>query len=54
MKFMDLLRKLGILRSGTAKGTYTNAKDRPTELMMDSVYNAKKDLSNREQVKTQK
>ena len=40
----DTLRKLGVVRSGTVSGTYKNAKDRPTELQMDDVYDAEKDL----------
>lgn len=51
MKFLDLLRKLGILRFGVTKGTYTNAKDKPAGLMMDNVYNAKKDLIHKEDFK---
>ncbi|MBI2356999.1 hypothetical protein HYV12_03060 [Candidatus Dojkabacteria bacterium] len=46
-KFLDLLRKLGIFRSGSVSGTYTNAKDRPSEFQMDGVFNAKKDLVNK-------
>lgn len=41
---MDKLRKLGIARSGSTAATYTNAQDRPTELMMDGVLDAEKDL----------
>lgn len=48
MSLMDVLRKLGILRTGAVSGTYTNAKDRPTELQMDGVFNAKKDLINKQ------
>ena len=44
MKFLDLMRKLGVFRSGTKKATYTNAVDRPTEFMMDGVFDANKDL----------
>ncbi len=44
MSLLDLLRKLGILRYGATAETYTNGADRPTELMMDGVYDAKKDL----------
>lgn len=44
MKFMDLLRKLGIFRSGAVAGTYTDAKERPSELQMEGVLDAKKDL----------
>lgn len=48
--FMDLLRKLGIFRSGSVSGTYTNATNRPTELQMEGVYDAKKDLVNKDDV----
>ena len=40
----NTLRKLGVVRSGAVASTYKNAKDRPTELQMDDVYDAKKDL----------
>ena len=50
MKFLDILRKLGILRYGTKVGTYTSGKDRPMEFMMDDVYKAEKDLTTREDV----
>lgn len=48
MKFIDILRKLGIFRSGSVSGTYTSGKDRPIEFQMDDVYNAKKDLTTKE------
>jgi hypothetical protein len=51
MKFLDVLRKLGILRYGTKTGTYTSMKDRPAELYMAGVFNAEKDLVNQEDVK---
>ena len=51
MKFLDVLRKLGILRYGTKAATYTSMKDRPAEFFMDGVFNADKDLVNREDVK---
>ena len=51
MKFTDLLRKLGIMRTGFKSGTYTNAKDMPTEFLMDDVYDAEKDLVHKEEVK---
>jgi protein-disulfide isomerase len=44
MSKKETLRKLGVVRAGTASGTYTNAKDRPTELQMDGVFDAEKDL----------
>lgn len=46
MGFIDSLRKLGIFRSGSVSGTYKNATERPTELQMDGVFDAKKDLIN--------
>jgi hypothetical protein len=51
MKLLDILRKLGILRYGTKAATYTSAKDMPAEFLMDDVFNAEKDLVNREDVK---
>jgi len=44
MKFLDWLSKLGVLRFGVKKGTYTSAKDLPEEFLIDGVYNSKKDL----------
>lgn len=44
MNLLDLLRKLGILRSGAIAATYKTGAERPAELMMDGVYDAKKDL----------
>jgi hypothetical protein len=44
MTFLDILRKLGILRFGATAATYKSEADRPTEFMMDDVYDAKKDL----------
>ena len=51
MGLLDILAKLGILRMGATSGTYHNAKERPTELQMDGVFNAKKDLINAEKPK---
>ena len=51
MEFMNLLRKLGIVRYGAKSGTYTSAKDMPTEFLMEGVYNADKDLVHREDIK---
>jgi len=51
MKFLDWLRKLGILRFGATGGTYTSYKDRPDELMYDNVYDKKKDLVTKEDIK---
>jgi hypothetical protein len=44
MGLLDLLRKLGILRYGATAATYQDGQERPTELMMDGVYDAEKDL----------
>ena len=41
---MDILRKLGIFRSGAVKGSYKNAKERPLEIQQSDIYNAEKDL----------
>lgn len=46
MKLIDWLRKLGILRFGAEAGVYRNAKDRPTSLQMDGVFNSEKDVIN--------
>jgi hypothetical protein len=51
MKILDVLRKLGILRYGTKAATYTSGKDMSAEFLMDDVFNAEKDLVNREDVK---
>lgn len=50
MKLFDFLRKIGIFRSGSVswKGS---AKDRPVEMIMDGVYDRKKDLITREDQK---
>ncbi len=44
MTLFDLLRKLGILRYGATAATYRDGAERPTELMMDGVYDARHDL----------
>lgn len=46
MKIGEFARKSGIMRYGATAGTYKNSKDMPSELMMDDVYDAKKDLIN--------
>jgi hypothetical protein len=51
MKFLDWLRKLGILRFGSTSATYKSYKDRPDEFMYDNVYNKKKDLVTKEDIK---
>lgn len=45
MGIMDWLRKLGILRYGSTKATYTKATERPAALQMDGVLDDRKDLS---------
>lgn len=54
MKLLDLLAKLGILRFGAKAATYSSAKDRPAEFMMDGVYDAERDLTTKEDVKAVK
>ena len=44
MSFLDMLRKLGILRYGSNSYTYHSAKDMPAAAIMDDVYDEKKDL----------
>jgi len=43
-KIIDILRKIGVLRYGTKKGTYSSVREMPAELFMADVYDAKKDL----------
>lgn len=50
MAFIDILRKLGIFRAGTAKGKYTSGRDMPTELLMDNVYDKEKDTVSKKDV----
>jgi len=50
MSFLDVLRKLGIVRYGAKAGTYTSGTDRPMEFMMDDVFNADKDLITKKDV----
>jgi len=47
MKFIDILRKLGILRFGQTKAVYKNAKERPLEIQDSGIFSAKKDLINK-------
>jgi hypothetical protein len=46
MKFADILKKLGILRFGVEKAVYSNAKERPTSLQQDGVFDSEKDVVN--------
>lgn len=45
MKILDILAKLGILRAGVKAGTYRSGTERPTEFLMDDIYNAERDLT---------
>lgn len=47
MKLLDLLAKLGILRFGKTAAVYHSGKERPAELLMDNVYDARRDLVNK-------
>lgn len=47
------LRKLGIYRSGSTSAVYHNAVERPTEFMMQGVFDAKKDLVTKEDFQKQ-
>ncbi len=51
MKKIDILRKLGVFRSGKFKAKYRNAKERPYALMDDSVFDDKKDLTTKEDLR---
>lgn len=53
-KFVDVLRKLGIFRSGKVSGTYKSGTERPTEIMMDGVFDADKDLIKKDDSKKSK
>ncbi len=46
MKFIDVLRKLGIFRYGFESAVYRNAKERPLSLQHDGVLNSEKDVVN--------
>ncbi len=43
MKFMELLRKLGILRYGAETKVYRNAKERPLSFQMGEAFYMGKD-----------
>jgi hypothetical protein len=51
MKLLDILAKLGILRYGTKAAVYRSGTERPTEFLMDDVFNAKRDLTTREDLR---
>jgi len=50
MGLLEILSKLGILRFGAKKGVYRSGTDRPTEFLMDDVFDAKRDLTTKEDV----
>lgn len=50
MALSDMLRKLGVMRSGARTYTYTSGRDRPAESLMDEVLNAERDLTTKEDV----
>lgn len=54
MDFLTLLRKLGIIRYGKKKYTYTSGEDMPVEALMDDVYDPEKDLVAKEDLKEMK
>lgn len=54
MKIKEFLNKSGILRAGTTATTYKSSKDRPTEFLMDGVFNAKKDIITKKNLKKAK
>ncbi len=37
MKFLDLLKKLGIVRCGVQTAVYTSGQDRPAEFLPDDL-----------------
>lgn len=51
MKFLDVLAKLGILRYGATAATYRSATERPIELQDSDVFDAKRDLTTKEDAK---
>lgn len=50
MSFMDLLRKLGILRSGTTSWC-GDLKDRPATMNLDEVFEERKTFFSQENVR---
>ncbi len=44
MNLINLLRKIGVLRFGTQKYTFTSGRDMPAEALFDDVYDPDKDL----------
>lgn len=53
--FSNLLRvlaKLGILRYGAKSYTYTSGRDRPPESFMNGVFDAERDLTTAQDIRT--
>lgn len=50
--FLRLLAKLGILRYGVKSYTYTSGRDRPAESLMPGVFNAERDLTTTQDIKS--
>lgn len=44
MDFLTVLRKIGLLRWGVKKYSYTSGREIPPEALMDGVFNAEHDL----------
>ncbi|KAA5595975.1 zinc ribbon domain-containing protein [Blastochloris sulfoviridis] len=51
MKLLDMLAKLGILRYGKKAAVYRSGSERPVEFLMDDVFDAKRDLTTREDLR---
>ena len=51
-RLLRILAKLGILRYGTKSYTYTSGRDRPAESLMGDVFNAERDLTTKEDIKS--
>jgi hypothetical protein len=49
MKLLEILRKLGILKSGAAAGTYTSAKDAPEGLVGGEFFDSRKGQSDKDE-----
>lgn len=54
MNLRDLLAKLGILRVGTKKAVWHSGKDMPAEMLMDNVFDAKRDLTTKQDLREAK
>lgn len=52
MGFVDILRKLGIFRSGTTKQKYSDGTERSMALQQNDVFDEKKDIAIKSKPKT--